>query len=270
MPIAVEGEKSPCLVGRYHDQGRRGHVAAARRKATVAEANVRVLAPEVTLAASKETTKFGAEAVPVVLKPGVKVHASDVQQYFVPGDSTRRIPSSSPAARRPSRWRSTCIAVSGRCRLCRDQIGVSLVTRPKPGRGTEESGDGPHADPRRRAVPLVREAALVGGNRRRSPDRNQHHFLLGWKHGIRTSSADLVFRRFSVVDLRAIDCGAGIYALQVPTDVQINLKASWPDAPWFFLHADIWWGAVMAVVGAGYCYRFHPWRPGETITGRAN
>ncbi len=63
--------------------------------------------------------------------------------------------------------------------------------------------------------------------------------------------------------------GAGIYALQVPTDVQRNLQASWPDAPWFFLHADLWWGAVMAVVGAGYCYRFHPWRPGETITGRS-
>jgi hypothetical protein len=63
--------------------------------------------------------------------------------------------------------------------------------------------------------------------------------------------------------------GAGIYALQVPTDVEISLKASWPDAPWYFLHADIWWGAVMTVVGAAYCYRFHPWQPGETITGRS-
>ena len=53
--------------------------------------------------------------------------------------------------------------------------------------------------------------------------------------------------------------GAGIYALQVPSDVQINLKASWPQAPWFFLHADLWWGGVMVLVGAGYCYRFHPW-----------
>ena len=64
--------------------------------------------------------------------------------------------------------------------------------------------------------------------------------------------------------------GAGLYALGSPTDVQQALEKSWPDAPWLFLHADIWWGAVMTVVGAGYCYRFHSWRPGETITGRAD
>ena len=26
------------------------------------------------------------------------------------------------------------------------------------------------------------------------------------------------------------------------------------------LHADLWWGGLMAVVGTIYCLRFHPWR----------
>ncbi len=63
---------------------------------------------------------------------------------------------------------------------------------------------------------------------------------------------------------------AGIYALQVPTEVQVSLQASWPQGRGFSCTLTSRWGAVMALVGAGYCYRFHPWRPGETITGRGN
>jgi hypothetical protein len=63
--------------------------------------------------------------------------------------------------------------------------------------------------------------------------------------------------------------GAGIYALWVPTDVQKKLLESWNDAPWFFLHPDVWWGGFMAIIGLIYCIRFNPLRPGETITGRA-
>ena len=70
--------------------------------------------------------------------------------------------------------------------------------------------------------------------------------------------------------------GAGIYALGNPTEVQKHLQATWPPhlyaawpaALWFFLHPDIWWGAIMAVVGLLYCIRFNPLRPGETLTGR--
>jgi SSS family solute:Na+ symporter len=47
--------------------------------------DVRVLAPEVVLAKSKEKYQFGAEGVQVVLKPGVQVAAHDVTQYFNPG-----------------------------------------------------------------------------------------------------------------------------------------------------------------------------------------
>jgi SSS family solute:Na+ symporter len=45
---------------------------------------VRVLAPEVVLAGTNQTDKFGVEGVPVVLKPGVEVEAADVLEYFVP------------------------------------------------------------------------------------------------------------------------------------------------------------------------------------------
>jgi hypothetical protein len=61
--------------------------------------------------------------------------------------------------------------------------------------------------------------------------------------------------------------GAGIYGLWEATDVQVKLKASWPSAPWFFLHPDVWWGAVMVVVGLIYCIRFNPLAREETITG---
>ena len=133
VPIAVEGEKAPVWSGDVTIKGAEVTLPVRAAKGDRPEANVRVLAPEVILAANKETTKFGADAVPVVLKPGVKVHASDVQQTSFPANSTRPMPGGSPAATRPSRWRSTCIAVSGPSSICvATTIGVSLVTRPRP------------------------------------------------------------------------------------------------------------------------------------------
>jgi solute:Na+ symporter, SSS family len=51
--------------------------------------NVKVLAPEVTLADSGKPVRFGEEAVPVVLKPGVEVNSQDVTQYFNPSPFNR-------------------------------------------------------------------------------------------------------------------------------------------------------------------------------------
>jgi SSS family solute:Na+ symporter len=59
----------------------------ASKSASVSEepmVAVKVLAPEVKLAGSGETDHFGVEGIPVVLKPGVKVSAQDVTQYFNP------------------------------------------------------------------------------------------------------------------------------------------------------------------------------------------
>lgn len=49
--------------------------------------------------------------------------------------------------------------------------------------------------------------------------------------------------------------GAGLYGLINPAiEAGIVLKQ---------LHAGIWWGALMATVGAVYCVRFHPWRKSD-------
>jgi len=46
--------------------------------------------------------------------------------------------------------------------------------------------------------------------------------------------------------------GTGLYALVDPSlDAHIAMN---------YLHADIWWGAFMAVVGGFYCHRFNPFR----------
>jgi hypothetical protein len=46
--------------------------------------------------------------------------------------------------------------------------------------------------------------------------------------------------------------GVGLYALVDPS-IEGKVALS-------YLHADIWWGGFMAIVGAFYCYRFNPWR----------
>ncbi len=56
----------------------------------------------------------------------------------------------------------------------------------------------------------------------------------------------------------------GLYGLAHPSAVQVELHQSNPQASWFVLHPDIWWGAVLTLMGAAYCVRFHPWRSGGT------
>jgi hypothetical protein len=46
--------------------------------------------------------------------------------------------------------------------------------------------------------------------------------------------------------------GTGLYALVNP--------AEQPTVALSYLHADIWWGGFMAIVGAFYFVRFSPWR----------
>jgi hypothetical protein len=51
--------------------------------------NVKLLAPDVLLADSKEAGQFGVEGVPVVLRPGVEVSSRDVTNYFDPSSFDR-------------------------------------------------------------------------------------------------------------------------------------------------------------------------------------
>ena len=43
--------------------------------------------------------------------------------------------------------------------------------------------------------------------------------------------------------------GAGVYEYFHPPVEQVVL---------YPLHANIWWGAILALIGAGYCIRFSP------------
>jgi SSS family solute:Na+ symporter len=97
------------------------------------EVNVQILAPAVMLSNSKETTKFGVEAIPLVLKPGVEITAATLSKKFAPAafnpDHTRliaRSPKAKPmAVNMYSAWWSFVVCVSV-------TILVSLFTRPKP------------------------------------------------------------------------------------------------------------------------------------------
>ncbi len=44
-------------------------------------------------------------------------------------------------------------------------------------------------------------------------------------------------------------CGAGLYEFSHPPSRQVVL---------YHLHANIWWGGVLAVIGAVYCIYFAP------------
>jgi hypothetical protein len=44
-------------------------------------------------------------------------------------------------------------------------------------------------------------------------------------------------------------CGAGVYELSHPPVVQVVL---------YHLHANVWWGATLAAIGAVYCIYFAP------------
>jgi SSS family solute:Na+ symporter len=97
------------------------------------EARVQLLAPSVVAAGSGETSRFGLEGVPVVLRPGVRLATSEISQRFAPAafnpDHTQWIARSRKAkpmaVNMYSGWWSlvVCVLVT---------VGVSLFTRPKP------------------------------------------------------------------------------------------------------------------------------------------
>jgi Na+/proline symporter len=97
------------------------------------EVAVQVLAPAVMLSDSKQTTKFGVEAVPVVLKPGVQLQAVSISKKFAPSAFNAkhakliaRSEKAKPmAVNMYSAWWSFVVCVSV-------TFLVSLFTKPKP------------------------------------------------------------------------------------------------------------------------------------------
>jgi len=94
---------------------------------------VRVLAPSVIQAGTDRQDKFGVDGVPVVLQPGVRVHAAQVEHRFAPA-------AFNPAhVKYIARWdKAQEMAVNmysafwTLCVCLAVTVGVSLVTRPKP------------------------------------------------------------------------------------------------------------------------------------------
>jgi solute:Na+ symporter, SSS family len=94
---------------------------------------VEVLAPEVKMANTQELTKFGVQAVPVLLQPGVQVHAETIVKHFAPAAFNKahakfiaRSEKAKPMAiNMYSAWWSfvVCVVIT---------FGVSLFTKPKP------------------------------------------------------------------------------------------------------------------------------------------
>jgi SSS family solute:Na+ symporter len=105
----------------------------ARIKEAAGELPVQVLAPDVVLSDSKQSDKFGIEAVPVVLQPGVEVHAATVSSKFAPSAFNpqhakliARSEKAKPmAVNMYSAWWSFVVCVS-------ITFLVSLFTTPKP------------------------------------------------------------------------------------------------------------------------------------------
>jgi solute:Na+ symporter, SSS family len=97
------------------------------------EASVQLLAPDVVLAESGRSDRFGVEGVALLLRPGVRMRAESRSDRFAPAafnpDHTRHVarsPKAKPmAVNMYSGWWSlvVCVLVT---------VGVSLFTRPKP------------------------------------------------------------------------------------------------------------------------------------------
>jgi hypothetical protein len=131
VPLVMEGNTSPVLSGDMEIKD--GNVSLPARCDNGGKSvYIQILAPEVLLAESEKTEKFGIEDVPIVLKPGVQVHATEVLQYFVPSafnpEHTKYIARSEKAKPMAVNMYSAfwtflvCLAVT---------IGVSLFTKPK-------------------------------------------------------------------------------------------------------------------------------------------
>jgi hypothetical protein len=97
------------------------------------EAELRVLAPEVSMAGTQKSEKFGADKVAVVLKPGVIVAASNVVHYFAPAEFN---PAHAKYIARSEKAKPMAVNVySAFWTLLVSlvvTVGVSLCTRPKP------------------------------------------------------------------------------------------------------------------------------------------
>jgi len=132
VPIPPEAAKpDPALPGTLVVEQEVSLPAVVKSKGK--EGEVRVLAPEVVFADTGKTMKFGDDKVTVVLKPGVKVAASDVTKYFAPAEfnpqHTRYVARSEKAKPMAVNMYSAFWTFLMSVGVA---VGVSLFTKPKP------------------------------------------------------------------------------------------------------------------------------------------
>jgi hypothetical protein len=160
VPIAQTA--GPVMAGNLTIQGGDVSLSATQSQSKGKPQAVRLLAPAVVLSGTKhESGQFGVEGVPVTLKPGVQVQASEVQQQFNPSqfnpDHTQYIARSREA--KP-------IAVNMYCgfwtlMLCLVvTIVVSLFTTPKPDAELKNLVRGLTPLPREEGVPWYERPML--------------------------------------------------------------------------------------------------------------
>jgi SSS family solute:Na+ symporter len=82
VPLSLEGKASPTTAGDFDVGGQEVVTPATVAVKKDGPYPVRVLAETVVLSGTKEKVKFAEDGLPLVLMPGVKVHASDVTQWF--------------------------------------------------------------------------------------------------------------------------------------------------------------------------------------------
>jgi SSS family solute:Na+ symporter len=161
VPITQAGQTGPVMAGSLTIQGGDASLPATAGESKGKPLAVRLLAPAVVLAETKKPEAFGVEGVSVVLRPGVKVEASEVQQRFNPSqfnqDHTEWIARSREAKPMAVNMYSgfwtlvLCLVVN---------ITVSLFTRPKPDAELANLVMGLTPLPRDRGVPWYEQPLL--------------------------------------------------------------------------------------------------------------
>ncbi len=124
-------------------------------------AAVQILAPEVTLAGQQAKDKFGVEKVPVVLKPGVRVQATDVSKHFDPSAFNPSLAKYIARSEKAKPMAVNMYSAFWTLMLCLGvTIGVSLFTKPKPDAELTNLVMGLTPIPREENVPLIEQPLL--------------------------------------------------------------------------------------------------------------
>ena len=125
------------------------------------------------------------------------------------------------------------------------------MTKPKPDAELADLVYGLTPIPHEEQVSLFQPPGFLGGGCGRCVCHLANHFLVGGNDEIRRIAVDLVLHRHISAVNGAIIFARGIYELMSPPEHQVVL---------YNLHANVWWGAVLLILGLFFSLRFSPAR----------